>query len=271
MKQESREYYGSLARFYDWRMEGEEEDIPFYVQLAKESGGPVLELGCGTGRVTLPIAEAGIEAVGLDLSLEMLDIARQKLSGMSEEVQERIQFVQGDMADFALERQFSLVILPANQFRELLTTEEQMFCLHCVSLHLEKGGALVIELTNPFRSIKRWTAGEIYHRKVGYCRETGTIVECLFKTISVNLMEQWIEQETIYLEHLSDGSVVRHAGRGSSRHVFPRELDLLLKTSGFEVFDRCGGYDRACLEDNSPRLIVRARANECDIAREKME
>jgi SAM-dependent methyltransferase len=261
MKQESREYYGSLARFYDWRMEGEEEDIPFYVQLAKESGGPVLELGCGTGRVTLPIAEAGIEAVGLDLSSEMLDIARQKLSRMSEEVQERIQFVQGDMAGFALEGQFSLVILPANQFRELLTTEDQMSCFHYINPHLEREGAVVIELTNPFRSIKRWIAGEIYHRKVGYCEETGTIVECIFRTISVSLMEQWIEQETIYLEHLSDGSIVRHVGKSRSRHVFPRELDLLLQTSGFEVVDKWGGYDRVCLEDNSPRLIVRARAN----------
>jgi SAM-dependent methyltransferase len=188
----------------------------------------VLELGCGTGRVTLPIAEAGVETVGLDLSLDMLDIARQKLSRMSEEVQEKIQFVEGNMANFALGRQFSLVILPANQFREPLTTKEQLSCLHCVGLHLKKEGSIVIEVFNPFRTIQRRTAGEIFHRKVGYCQETGTIVECLFKTTAVNLMEQWIEQETIYVEHLSDGSIVRHTGRSR-------------------------------LEDDSSRLIVRAR------------
>ena len=260
MEQEPREYYGDLARLYDWRLEDSVEDIPFYVQLAKESGAPVLELGCGTGRVTLPIAEAGIEAVGLDLSDAMLDVARQKLSRMPEKIQERLKFVQGNMADFALERQFSLVILPANQFRELPTTKGQLSCLRCIGLHLEKRGAVVIEITSPFRSIKNCIVGRVFHRKVGYCQETGTIVECLFRTTDVNLMEQWIEQETIYVEHLSDGGAVRHIGGSRSRYIFPNELDLLLETSGFQVIDKWGGYDHSRLEDDSPYLIVRAVA-----------
>lgn len=259
MKHESKEYYSNLARFYEWRRDGEEEDIPFYVQLAKESGGPVLELGCGTGRVTLPIAEAGVEIVGLDLSPDMLDIARQKLSRMSGKVQERIQFVECNMANFDLERQFSLVILPVNQFCELLTTKDQISCLRCVDVHLKKEGSIVIELTNPSWSIKPWNiVGEIYHRKVGYCKEIGTIVECLFKTIAVNRMEQWIEREVVYVEHLSDGNIDLHTGRSRTRHIFPKELDLLLETSGFEIIDKWGDYKRNFLEDGS-RLIVRAR------------
>ncbi|MFQ6042289.1 MAG: hypothetical protein ACE5PV_15645, partial [Candidatus Poribacteria bacterium] len=75
----------------------------------------------------------------------------------------------------------------------------------------------------------------------------------------VNLMEQWSEQELIYREYLSDGSIVEHTGRDCIRHIFPKELDLLLETSGFEVIDKWGGYDRSCLEDAHSRLIVRAR------------
>ncbi len=71
-------------------------------------------------------------------------------------------------------------------------------------------------------------------------------------------MEQWIEQETIYVEHLGDGNTARHSGRSRLRFIFPRELDLLLETSGFEIVDRWGGYDRSCLRDDSPSLIVRA-------------
>ena len=253
-----REYYGTLAKLYDWRMEGDQEDVPFYVQLAKEYGGPVLELGCGTGRVTLPIAQAGIDAVGLDLSAGMLDAARQKLSRMPATAQRRMQFVEGNMADFDLGRQFSLVIIPCNQFRELLTTEEHISCLRCIHRHLKKDGSVVIELMNPFRSIKSWTVGDIYHRKVGYCQETGSVIECLFDTTDANLMEQWVEQEAIYIEYLSDGSVIRHTGRSRLRCIFPRELDLLLQVSGFEVADRWGGYDRYDLKDDSPRLIIRA-------------
>jgi ubiquinone/menaquinone biosynthesis C-methylase UbiE len=259
MKKESREYHGDLARFYDWRMKGDVEDIPFYVEQAKESGGSVLELGCGTGRVTLPIAESGTEAVGLDLSPDMLNIAEQKLSRMSREIQEKVQFTEGDMANFALGKQFSLVILPANQFRELMTTDDQLSCLRCIASHLNKDGSVVIEVTNPFRSIERWTTGEVFQRKVGYCEETGIIVECVFETTGVNLMEQWIEQETVYIEHLWDGSTIRHVGRSRSRHIFPGELDLLLGICGFKVTDKWGGYNRSRLEDKSPRLIVCAK------------
>ena len=153
----------------------------------------ILELGCGTGRITLPIAEAGIRAVGLDLSDDMLEIARQKLSRMPQEVRAEIKFVEGNMADFTLEQQFSLVILPNNQFRELLTTKEQENCLRYVSRNLKQDGSVIIEIGNPFRSIQHWTVGKVFRRKVGYCQETGTIVECMFETTAVNLMEQWIE------------------------------------------------------------------------------
>lgn len=258
MEQAYKEYYGSLAKFYDWRLADSKEEIPFYVQLAKEHGDPVLELGCGTGRITLPIAEAGIKVVGLDLSGDMLEIARQKLSRMPQEFQAGIQFAEGNMVDFALEQQFSLVILPNNQFRELLTTKEQKSCLRCVSRHLKQDGSVIIEISNPFRSIRRWAVGEVFRRKVGYCQETGTIVECVFETTAVNLMDQWIEQETIYVEHSGDGSSARHSGRGRSRFIFPKELDLLLETSGLRIVDRWGGYDRSCLRDDSPSLIVRA-------------
>lgn len=259
MKQGAQEYDDNIARFYDWRMEGDAVDIPFYVQLGKESGGPVLELGCGTGRVTLPIAAEGIETVGLDLSVAMLDIAQRKLSRMPDEVQRRLQFVRGDMANFTLDQQFALVILPNNQFRELLTTKEQISCLHCISRHLKEEGYVVFELTNPFQLIKRLTVGGIFPRKTGYCPETGTIVECFFKTTAVNLVEQWVESEVVYVEHLIDGNTVRHTGRGRLRYIFPKELDLLLETSGFEVIDRWGDYERGYLEDSSSRLTVRAK------------
>ena len=260
MERESEEYYGAMARFYDWRLADSNEEIPFYVQLAEEYGGPVLELGCGTGRITFPIAEAGIEVIGLDLSTDMLDIGKQKLSRMSAEVQTKTRLVQGNMADFALGRQFSLVILPNNQFRELLTTEDQLSCLRCINRHLRQDGSVVIEMSNPFRSIQRWHVGGVFHRKAGYCQETGTTVECIFKTKAVNLMEQWIEQETIYVEHLDDGSTVQHTGRNRGRFIFPGELDFLMEISGFDVADRWGGYDRCCLADDSPSIIVCAKA-----------
>src|SRR5690606_39167723 len=102
-------------------------DVPFYIDLAREAaaaGHPVLELGCGTGRVTIPVARAGVEVVGLDNAPAMLDVARRKAGGAPIP-----RWVLGDMADFRLEERFGLVLIPFRSFLLLLTVEEQKRCL----------------------------------------------------------------------------------------------------------------------------------------------
>jgi len=160
--------------------------------------------------------------------------------------------------DFNNNKSFPFVILPNNQFRELLTRKEQLSCLRCIREHLENKGSLVIDIANPFNIISRSTAGEVFHRKVGYCQETESVVECLFTITARNLIEQWVESETTYIEHFSNGKTVRHTGRSRLRYIFPAELELLLEISGFKIVEKWGGYDFDKLEENSPRLIIQA-------------
>lgn len=115
-------------------------EIDFYRQLAVESGGPVLELGFGTGRVGLEIARAGVEVVGLDLSVPMLDRAREKLAAEPDDVRERVTLVRANMHDFTLDRQFALIYVPFRAFLHLKTQEEQRAALACVRGHLTDGG-----------------------------------------------------------------------------------------------------------------------------------
>ena len=104
------------------------EDIPFYMDEAVESGGPVLELGVGTGRVAIPIAQAGVNVVGLDHSPRMLEVAKRKAktAGLS---QRRLRLVQGDMRDFDVGQRFPLAIIPFRAFLHMYTVEDQKRCL----------------------------------------------------------------------------------------------------------------------------------------------
>jgi SAM-dependent methyltransferase len=133
------------------------DDIPFYVALAQEAASlslGVLELGCGTGRVTIPTAEAGVRITGLDNSGPMLDIARRKAASAGVDVT----WVEGDMASFLLEQRFGLVTIPFRSFLLLLTEELQKSCLACIHEHLVDGGRLALNFFNPDPSLIEATA-----------------------------------------------------------------------------------------------------------------
>jgi len=133
-----------IARTYDAvyaRLRGPSGDVAFYGGIAREAGGPVLELGCGTGRTLLPIAEAGVACVGLDRSEEMLAVFRAKTDAA--------ELVHGDMRRFDLGRRFRLVTIPFRAFSHLLTVDDQLACLACVRRHLEPDGLVAFDVFDP--------------------------------------------------------------------------------------------------------------------------
>ena len=124
-------------------------DVEFFVDTAIESGSPVLEVGCGTGRVLIPTARAGISITGLDLSDHMLDVCRAALKEESRDVQERVNLVQGDMRDFNLGQKFALITTPFRSFQHLITTVDQIKCLGNIHRHLQPGGTFILDIFNP--------------------------------------------------------------------------------------------------------------------------
>ena len=120
--------------------------MAFFVAAAKESGGPVLEVGSGTGRILIPTAREGIEITGLDLSDHMLDICREALNNEPKDVQDRVTLIKGDMRDFDLKKTFSLVTTPFRPFQHLLTVEDQINCLNSIRRHLNPGGVFILDL-----------------------------------------------------------------------------------------------------------------------------
>jgi ubiquinone/menaquinone biosynthesis C-methylase UbiE len=128
---------GLLVEVYDnqtmaeW--EASQNDLPFYLEEAKVAGGSVLELGCGTGRLLIPLLSSGLEVSGLDASAAMLEVARQKREHLSPELASRLHLHQGDMSEFELGQQFALILIPFRSFQLLLTPEAQRRCLICIS------------------------------------------------------------------------------------------------------------------------------------------
>jgi SAM-dependent methyltransferase len=144
---------GLLVQVYDnqtiaeW--EASQNDLPFYLEEATVAGGSLLELGCGTGRLLIPLLSSGLEVSGLDASAAMLEVARQKREHLSPELAIRLHLHQGDMSEFELGQQFALILIPFRSFQLLLTPEAQRRCLNCINRHLAPRGKVIINLFDP--------------------------------------------------------------------------------------------------------------------------
>jgi SAM-dependent methyltransferase len=124
-------------------------DVAFYERVAREVGGPVLELACGTGRIALPLAKAGLHVTGVDRSEAMLAIARSKLAALPASVQERLILVNQDMSALDLGQRFGFVLVPFRSFQALLTIDLQRKSLEAIRRHLEPAGRLALHLFDP--------------------------------------------------------------------------------------------------------------------------
>jgi ubiquinone/menaquinone biosynthesis C-methylase UbiE len=121
-----------------------DKGIAWYLKWAQKTGGPILELACGTGRLMLEIAKAGFEIDGIDLSGTMLDIARKRIAMQPQKIQSRIRLVNADMSNFELDSRYGMIVIADNSFRELKTTAQQRSCLQHVYRHLRSDGIFLM-------------------------------------------------------------------------------------------------------------------------------
>jgi SAM-dependent methyltransferase len=251
-----------VADFYDHVIPYRNRaDIEFYVQSAEESGGPVLEIGCGTGRILVPVARSGVEIVGVDLSSYMLAICRERLQRESEEVQSRAQIVNADMRDFNLDRTFALVTTPFRPFQHLTTVEGQISCLENVNRHLIDGGTLILDLFNPsLDSLTRDDLGEETGEEPAFEMPDGSTVLRRQKVVERDLFNQINHVELIYYVTHPDGREERLVHAFPMRYLFRFEAEHLLERCGFEVVDVYSDFDKSPFGSTYPgELIIVAR------------
>jgi SAM-dependent methyltransferase len=238
----------------------DDSDVVFYRELALETGGPVLELGAGTGRTLLPIARAGIEIHGLDTSTRMLAALRRRLLDEPEPVRARVFVGEGDMRAFALERRFAAVLIPFRGFLHNLSRDEQLACLRACRSHLAPGGLLALSVFHPsieitgagaFSGVWRW-------RGERSTADGGRVA--LSECTSYDTARQRLSARLRYERYDATGRLSSaHLHCLELSYLYPGDLRALLVEAGFGEVDIRGGFDGGPFTDERQELIVRAR------------
>lgn len=264
--------YGLDVEVYDERYAAgdplQEGDIQFYQEYAKKygfkpHGGPVLELGSGTGRVTLELAKLGCEVVGIDISQGMIDIAESKLSTMQAEHAKNVTFLQDDMCTFTLNDQYPLILIPARAFQCLPTTFHQKQCLKNVRKHLTDGGRLVIDVFDPQTNEmdeNDW-AEDIAKIPTLKHPKTGNTVKMEFIDRASGQYDQLIEDTWRYRELDNSGREIRrHDVVMRLRWAFHNQMEKMFKENGFKVVELFSDFHKSAPAKGKEQIWVLEKA-----------
>jgi len=231
---------------HDLVAQGLDRDVAFYIEEAKRTGGPVLELGGGTGRVSWALAEAGFDVVLLDLSEAMIERAEAKRSAEPGAVSARLRTVRADMSDYALDRRFQLAIAPFRAFMTLVTAEDQRRCLDTTRRHLESGGRLILHLFDPRLDLLVGEGPPNPDRGSVRHPVTGNHVRIAVLSRSVDLLRQVFEERWRFAESTAEGHLVREEEEVLRlRWTYRYEMRHLLELTGFEVEAEFSSFDRS--------------------------
>ncbi|HEY9384705.1 MAG TPA: class I SAM-dependent methyltransferase [Gemmatimonadales bacterium] len=250
--------YALIAGLYDHVIPYRERpDVDFYVAAAREAGGPVLELGCGTGRILIPTARAGLEIVGVDLSPRMLAVCRERLRNEAEEVQARVELVHADMRRFELGRRFGLATLPFRPFQHLLTVEDQLACLAQIHRHLADAGVLILDLFNPSLDfLANRAIGAELGEEPPFSMPDGRRIVRRHKVVAQDRFEQINDVEISYDVSYPEGREERVVHAFRMRYLFRFEAEHLLARSGFLVEQLYADYDKSPYGSTYPGDLI---------------
>ena len=237
---------------YDLLFETFDFDLPFWLKVARDAGGPVLEAGCGTGRVLLRLLEEGLDTDGFDLSGPMIERFRAKArkKGWPSRV------VEADMREFSLPRRYARVICAFNGFAHCETTDEQIRALRCFLKHLEPGGALVLHMSYP--GPKYWTEPDGIPTLEIEAKNpvTGRMVQ-MWDTRTKDPVAQ-IQRSEVEIREVDEAGrpAASHLSRTSQRWVYRYELELLFRIAGFSRWTIWGGFEGKPLADPQDQMIA---------------
>jgi len=250
--------YVAWAKWYDiFYAAADPGDIDFYHGLCQASGGPILEIGVGTGRIALPLAEEGMEIVGIDFYEPMLKVAQQRaldkapLSGS-------LKLIQADMRNFDLNRQFPVVTIPARTLLLATSEEEQIQTLCCAAKHLEPDGTLAFNLFYPDPEMLADNPDEEFLLEVVEKPDGGRYVLTAKNQFDLDLQ---MNHGTQIAEELDPkGKVLRREELGVVvRYLYPDQIIAMCDLVGLNVIEMWGDFEGGELSEESDEIVVLAR------------
>lgn len=247
------------AELYDISVPDWDGEIDFYRERAREAkvrGESLLEVACGTARIAIRLAQEGVKVVGMDLSEEMLEIARRKSTD--------IRWVKGDMRTLDLGETFGLVIVPGHSFQFMLTPQDQVQALETFKNHLSPGGRLVIHLDHQSLDWlgdllgdlggKFEQSGDVKHPRTGHIIRRAHAWTYMPSTQTATVVSKWEEigEDNTVIQSWERKPMALHC-------VFRFEMEHLLARTGFEVEAFYGDFHKNELNHNSSEMIWVAR------------
>lgn len=253
--------YTLSARHYDSAYQAVDlVDMPFYLNLAKEIAGPVLEIGCGTGRVLLPIARAGVEIHGLDSSAAMLEVLKSKLEREPQEVRNRVTLHAGDMRHARLDRKFPLVIMPFRPFQHMHTLDDQIAALRTAAFHLNDEGKFAFDVFYPkFDSLLSGFGEERFEMEWPVEGKPGQIIRRFYRKDAIDKIHQSFSGTFIF--RTFEGDRLLHeetAPLHMTWYLYP-QLRALFLLAGLDIVEEYGSFAKAPLDNSSVEMIFLLR------------
>jgi SAM-dependent methyltransferase len=230
----------AAPELYDMVFDRFEFDLEFWRGALRECGGPALEVGCGTGRVMLPLMREGLDCDGVDLHAPMLERLRAK--AVAAGLKPRL--MQASMSDFTMPRRYRTIFCGFNSFAHNLTTDDQIATLRCCREHLEPGGVFILHLSLPPPSMWLQPDAEPVLELEAAHPETGLPIR-MYDTRRKNWVDQ-SQHSTMEIQELDAAGAVARSHRFETRQrwIYPHELALLLTLAGFSRWSVYGGLDR---------------------------
>lgn len=256
---------GNLYRYSAWLYDVDNrdnlhDDIPFYLEYAKQQQGEILELGCRTGRVALVLAANGFNITGLDLSRQMLDVFRKKLSGRPE-LADRITLVHDNMAHFSLDRKFAMVIAPFRAFQALTDDSDIDNSLACIKRHLTDGGIFIVNVFNPApgrMTEQAWCYPETVQWE-RFDEKTGNYVVKKHWGDRIDTVNRIIYPHFAFEVKFPNGKVNRIEDDLALKYYSIEQLRGVIRKAGMEITEEYSWYDKTPIGGREIIFVCRGK------------